>query len=114
MDTLETRIDTADAGFAANAANMEGLLQELKTAVATARRGGSEKAHARHEEQGKLFVRDRIAKLLDHGTPFLELSPLAAHGLYDNAAPAAGGLLRLVHLWRLPRRCWVISPVQLL
>ncbi len=90
MDILETHIDPGSPEFKDNAARMEGLVAELRDKVATARKGGSEKAHARHTEQGKLFVRDRIAKLLDPGTPFLELSPLAAIGLYDDAAPSAG------------------------
>ena len=90
MDILESHINTQDPAFKKNFSAMESLVGELKEQVAQVRRGGSEKAHARHVEQGKLFVRDRIDRLLDPSTPFLELSPLAAHGLYDNAAPSAG------------------------
>ena len=90
MDVLETHIDPKSPEFRANFDRMETLVGELKANVEAARRGGSEKSHKRHQEQGKLFVRDRIGKLLDPDTPFLELSPLAAHGLYNDAAPAAG------------------------
>ena len=90
MDVLETHVNTADPGYRENRARMEALVAELGENVAAARRGGSEKAHRRHSEQGKLFVRERLKRLLDPETPFLELSPLAAHGLYDGGAPAAG------------------------
>ena len=66
------------------------LLADLEERVARARAGGGEKARARHLERGKLLPRDRVERLLDPGTPFLELSPLAAEELYDGAAPAAG------------------------
>ena len=52
--------------------------------------GGGEKARARHTERGKLLPRERVDRLLDKGAPFLELSPLAAHGMYDGDAPGAG------------------------
>ena len=58
--------------------------------MAEARAGGGAKAQARHREQNKLFVRDRIDKVLDPGSPFLEIGALAAHGMYDGAAPCAG------------------------
>ncbi|HSG99847.1 MAG TPA: carboxyl transferase domain-containing protein, partial [candidate division Zixibacteria bacterium] len=66
------------------------VFKEYRERLETARRGGSERARARHTERGKLLVRDRVDRLLDPGTPFLELSPLAANGLYDDAAPSAG------------------------
>jgi 3-methylcrotonyl-CoA carboxylase beta subunit len=66
------------------------LLAELRERSAEARRGGGEKAQRRHKERGKLPVRDRIELLLDPGTAFLELSPLAAFGMYDGRVPAAG------------------------
>ncbi|HEV8320921.1 MAG TPA: carboxyl transferase domain-containing protein [Myxococcota bacterium] len=69
---------------------MEGLVAELRARLARAREGGGAKYVERHRARGKLFVRDRIERLLDPGTPFLELSPLAANGLYEDAAPAAG------------------------
>jgi 3-methylcrotonyl-CoA carboxylase beta subunit len=87
---LESRIRPADPEFRANAAHMERLVAELARARAAAAVGGSEEARRRHTERGKLLVRDRIERLLDPGTPFLELSPLAAHDCYDGGAPGAG------------------------
>jgi 3-methylcrotonyl-CoA carboxylase beta subunit len=71
MDILETHIDTASLSFAENRDRLQALVDDLRGKIAAARRGGSEKAHARHREQGKLFVRERIRRLLDPGTPFL-------------------------------------------
>ena len=65
-------------------------MEELRERSAEARRGGGEKAQRRHRERGKLPVRQRIERLLDPGTAFLELSPLAAFGMYDGRVPAAG------------------------
>ncbi|MDQ2980193.1 MAG: methylcrotonoyl-CoA carboxylase, partial [Acidobacteriota bacterium] len=67
---------------------MERLVAELRGELEKARRGGS--GRERHSEQGKMFVRDRIDALLDPGSSFLEVSPLAAHGMYDGEAPSAG------------------------
>jgi acetyl-CoA carboxylase carboxyltransferase component len=90
MELLESHLDTRSAEFAANAAHHRALAAELRRKLAEARSGGGEDQVARHRSRGKLFVRDRIEKLLDPGTAFLELSPLAAHGLYDGGAPCAG------------------------
>jgi len=90
MDVLETHLDTKSGDYRENYARSEKLVAELRDRVARARRGGPEKAHRRHQEQNKLFVRDRIGRLLDPETPFLEFSPLAANDLYDGDAPAAG------------------------
>jgi 3-methylcrotonyl-CoA carboxylase beta subunit len=90
MHPIESRIDTGSDTFAANRAVMRGLVDELQAAVALARAGGGDKAQARHAQQNKLFVRERIDLLLDPGSPFLELGALAAHDLYEGAAPAAG------------------------
>ena len=90
MEPLETHLDTAAETFRANDARLRGLVEELNQRVATARQGGGPKYLARHEEQGKMPPRDRVAQLIDPGTPFLELSPLAANGMYDDEAPAAG------------------------
>ncbi len=70
--------------------DLRALVDELRTRLAVVREGGSEKARAKHTARGKLLVRDRVDRLLDPGSPFLELSPLAAHGMYDDAVPAAG------------------------
>jgi acetyl-CoA carboxylase carboxyltransferase component len=90
MDVLETSLSATDASFMANAEYHRALAAQLRGRLALVRKGGDEQAHARHRELGKLFVRDRIDKLLDHGSAFLELSPLAAWEMYENDAPAAG------------------------
>src|SRR5213596_2828031 len=69
---------------------MAALVAELRERTAAVRQGGGEKYLQRHRDQGKLPARERITGLLDPGSPFLELSPLAAWDLYDNEAPAAG------------------------
>jgi acetyl-CoA carboxylase carboxyltransferase component len=87
---LETHIDTASAAFRENRDHMERLLADMRERLASARAGGGEEAVRRHREQGKLLVRERIERLLDPRTPFLEIGALAAHGLYSGAAPSAG------------------------
>ena len=69
---------------------MRELVAELRERLALARQGGSESARAKHLDRGKLLVRDRVDRLLDPGSPFLELSALAATGMYDDAVPSAG------------------------
>ena len=88
MDVLESKVDPASVEFRERSAATEALVEELREELAKARRGGS--GRERHTEQKKMFVRDRIDALLDPGSPFLELSPLAAHGMYDGQAAAAG------------------------
>jgi 3-methylcrotonyl-CoA carboxylase beta subunit/propionyl-CoA carboxylase len=90
MDVLDTHVDPSSPEFRANRDRMEALVRELQERLARTREGGGAKYLQRHREQGKLPVRERIDKLLDPGSPFLELSPLAAWELYDNEAPAAG------------------------
>ncbi|HKA24560.1 MAG TPA: carboxyl transferase domain-containing protein [Candidatus Eisenbacteria bacterium] len=90
MEVLESHVDSSSAEFCQNKTFHEGLARELKERVVRAREGGGAEARKLHESRGKLFVRDRIEKLLDPGTPFLELSALAANGLYDDEAPGAG------------------------
>jgi 3-methylcrotonyl-CoA carboxylase beta subunit/propionyl-CoA carboxylase len=90
MDRLPTHIDPGSDLFRNNAARMTALVAELRERLATARQGGGPKYVDRQREQGKLPVRERIDKLLDPGSPFLELSPLAAWDVYDNDAPGAG------------------------
>src|SRR5574337_1167785 len=90
METLSSALDPQSPEFKANAEHNRALAQELKKRLAFVREGGGEKYRKRHEEQGKLFVRERIDRLLDPGAPFLELSPLAATNMYSNEAPAAG------------------------
>jgi acetyl-CoA carboxylase carboxyltransferase component len=90
MDVLESHIDPGSDVFRTNKARMEQLVAQLRERRALAREGGGPKYVERHRAQGKLPVRERIDKLLDTDSPFLELSPLAAWDLYDNEAPAAG------------------------
>jgi acetyl-CoA carboxylase carboxyltransferase component len=90
MAVIESSVDTTSAEFAANRARSEALVGELRERVALAARGGDEEARARHTARGKLLVRDRLARLLDPDTPFLEFSPLAAYDMYDGEAPGAG------------------------
>ncbi|MEL6324859.1 MAG: carboxyl transferase domain-containing protein, partial [Pseudomonadota bacterium] len=90
MPVLKSKLDPASPGFAANAAAMDALLADLRTKTATAALGGSERSRARHTERGKLLPRERVERLLDPGAPFLELSALAAHDLYDDDIPGAG------------------------
>src|SRR3990170_8957383 len=90
MEALETHLDSSSDDFKANAERIQSLVDELNERIARAKEGGGEKYLARHREQGKMPVRERIAGLLDPDTPFLELSPLAANGMYEKDAPAAG------------------------
>ena len=69
---------------------MKTLVDELRERLVAARQGGSESARRKHLDRGKLLARERIDRLLDPGSPFLELSPLAATGMYDDAVPSAG------------------------
>ena len=90
MSKLGTLVGLKSEDFKENAEAYRELLEELRDRTQEARRGGGEKARKRHEERGKLPVRDRIDRLLDPNTAFLELSPLAAFGMYDGEVPAAG------------------------
>ena len=90
MDTLESALSPADPQFQSNAEYNRGLAAQLRERLALIRKGGDEQAQARHREQGKLFVRERIDKLLDEGSPFLEVAPLAAWEMYEGGAPGAG------------------------
>ena len=90
MDILDTHVDAASEQFQANRDRMTALVAELGERTALVKQGGGAKYLERHRAQGKLPARERIDKLLDEGSAFLELSPLAAWELYDNEAPAAG------------------------
>jgi 3-methylcrotonyl-CoA carboxylase beta subunit len=90
MPVLPTHIDSRSEDFRANASHLQAAVDDLRSEMAKTALGGGEKARAKHTERGKLLPRERIRALLDPGSPFLELSPLAAHGMYDDAAPCAG------------------------
>src|SRR4051812_38389300 len=70
--------------------DLRDLVDDLRERLAVARQGGSPAARTKHTDRGKLLVRDRVDRLLDPGSPFLELSPLAATEMYGGAVPAAG------------------------
>ncbi|MEO5988867.1 MAG: carboxyl transferase domain-containing protein [Candidatus Eisenbacteria bacterium] len=90
MERIESHLDPRSAEFAANAAHHRALVADLNQRLTIAQQGGGPELIAKHTARGKLFVRERIERLLDPGTAFLELSPLAANGMYDGDAPAAG------------------------
>jgi 3-methylcrotonyl-CoA carboxylase beta subunit len=87
---LQSGIDTHSPEFATNTQAMRALVADLRDKISAAAQGGGKAARGRHQGRGKLLARDRIAGLIDPGSPFLELSQLAAHALYDNEAPSAG------------------------
>ncbi len=90
MDILPTQVRPGDPTFAENAAHLRGLVDELKSKLATVKLGGGDAAVQKHRARGKLFVRDRIGRLIDPDSPFLEFSALAAWEMYDGEAPGAG------------------------
>src|SRR5712691_3324396 len=90
MGVLETRIDSSSDEFVANREHNQQLVADLRMRLARVRAGGGAEAVRRHRARGKLLARERIERLVDPGTPFLELSPLAANGMYDDEAPSAG------------------------
>jgi 3-methylcrotonyl-CoA carboxylase beta subunit len=90
MSVLGSKLQTRGEEFRANTARMEALVTELREKTAKVARGGSDAARKKYQERGKLLVRDRIDLLLDAGTPFLELSGLAATGMYGDDVPSAG------------------------
>jgi len=95
MPVLESHLNVRSADFAANAAAMQTLVDDLHVKFTQVAQGGGEAARAKHTARGKLLPRERVQRLLDPGTPFLELSPLAALGMYpdrdgSDSAPSAG------------------------
>jgi len=90
MRRIESKIRPSDPAFVENRRTMETLVGELRERLRAAQAGGPEEHRRRHKERGKLLARERIDALVDPGTAFLELSPLAAYGLYDDGAPSAG------------------------
>lgn len=90
MARIESNLERQSRDFRANAAQWRGLIDEMKDARYAASLGGNEKSRERHVARGKLLPRERVMRLIDPGSPFLELSPLAAFGLYEDAIHAAG------------------------
>jgi acetyl-CoA carboxylase carboxyltransferase component len=107
LEPIATRLDTKSDDFRENAEQLRGLVSDLRGRLAKVSEGGGPDARKKHEARGKLFVRERVRRLLDEGAPFLELSPLAGAGVYDDETPAAGivtgiGLVR-------GRECLVVA-----
>ncbi len=90
MTVLKSQLQPGTDAFEANRAAMQALVDDLRATLEATARGGSEAARAKHTARGKLLVRERIDALLDPGSPFLEIAPLAAHGMYDDPVPGAG------------------------
>ncbi len=87
---IETKLNPRSEDFRANAAAMRAVVDDLRAKVARVEEGGGAAARAKHEARGKLLPRERVNRLLDAGTPFLEVGQLAANGMYDDDAPSAG------------------------
>ncbi|HET6265293.1 MAG TPA: carboxyl transferase domain-containing protein, partial [Usitatibacter sp.] len=90
MPRIKSRLDASSPAFAENVAHHRALAEDLRQQVAQVAQGGGTDAQKKHTARGKLLPRDRVRALLDPGTPFLELSQLAAHGMYNGDAPSAG------------------------
>src|SRR5581483_10137998 len=90
VSILKSSIDSNSAEFRANAQAIRALTAELQARRVEAAAGGPQRARERHVARGKLLPRERVMNLIDPGSPFLELSPLAAFGMYDDAIHAAG------------------------
>ncbi len=90
MPVLESKLNARSADFQANAAAMRAMVDDLRLQLEKIALGGGTTARDRHTKRGKLLPRDRVQMLLDPGTPFLELAPLAALNMYHNDAPGAG------------------------
>ena len=90
MTLLKSAVAPQSQNFALNTAAMQGLVEDLRGKIALITQGGGAKARERHIARGKLLPRDRVAALIDPGTPFLEFSQLAAYEVYADSVPAAG------------------------
>ena len=90
MPILTSQLDTRSPEFQAASLRLRTLTDDLRETLKRTAEGGGAKAREKHVARGKLLPRERIRALLDPGSPFLEIAPLAAHGMYDDAAPAAG------------------------
>ena len=90
MTVIKSFVDTRSPTFRANAEAYAVLLDDLRARLEQARAGGPPEARERHVSRGKLLVRERIDRLIDPATPFLEIGALAAHEVYDEPVPSAG------------------------
>jgi 3-methylcrotonyl-CoA carboxylase beta subunit len=107
MSVLPSRLDARSADFKANAAAMRAQVEELREKVAETRLGGGIAAREKHLSRGKLLPRERVERLLDDGSPFLEIGRLAAYGMYDGEAPAAGLIAGIGRI--SGRECMVVA-----
>jgi 3-methylcrotonyl-CoA carboxylase beta subunit len=107
MPVICSAIDTRDPAFEARAEAMRALVADLRATVETIRLGGGEQARRRHVERGKLLPRDRVRALIDPASPFLELSQLAAFGMYGESIPAAGIITGIGRI--AGRECMVVA-----
>jgi 3-methylcrotonyl-CoA carboxylase beta subunit len=107
MTVLTTSLDPRSEAFRTNDTAMRGLVADLRAKLATVEEGGGEAARKRHLGRGKLLPRERVRLLLDPGSPFLELSALAAHGMYDGEVPAAGIITGVGRV--IGRECVVVA-----
>ena len=89
MERIESRVSPTSPDFKRNREVMEAQVAQLRAAIERVRQGGPENARRRHVERGKLLVRDRVKRLIDPASPFVELSTLAAWGMYDDESPGA-------------------------
>src|ERR1700712_3539725 len=107
MATLSSSIDPRSQAYQANSAIYDELLKTLRTRQAWSLAGGGDRMVQRHRDRGKIPVRERIDLVIDPFSPFLELSPLAAWGLYDNEVPAAGIVTGIGMIHGVP--CMIIA-----
>ncbi|MEM6531600.1 MAG: carboxyl transferase domain-containing protein [Myxococcota bacterium] len=107
MDTLQSRIQTQSDEFKSNAAHHRGLAATLRERLAKVSEGGPPRAHETQRKRGKLHARERIEKLLDPDTPFLEVGALAAWDRHDNAVPSAGMVAGVGRIYG--RECMIVA-----
>ncbi|MGH8773195.1 MAG: carboxyl transferase domain-containing protein, partial [Burkholderiales bacterium] len=107
MGVLKSRIKPESAEFKSNFATMSSLVEELKANLTRVEQGGGDAARQKHASRGKLLPRERVRKLLDSESPFLETSALAAFGLYDDQAPSAGIITGVGRVYG--RECMIVA-----
>ena len=107
MPVIQSRIDTRSDEFKANAAFLQSQVDDLRARAAVIAAGGDAKSRERHVARGKLLPRERVERLVDPGSPFLEIGQLAAYGMYDGAAPAAGMIAGIGRV--MGRDCMIVA-----
>src|SRR2546423_11824619 len=107
MPVLPSSFDRASPAARANRDSMSGLVADLHKKLDAVRQGGPERSREKHTKAGKLLARERVERLLDPGSPFLEIAPLAALDLYENDAPSAGIVIGIGRISE--RECVVVA-----